>query len=668
MIRLIRMNDPFYLQQYHFSNPPRFYSTESFPTNPIEAQRLIDTVSEKLREYGNVIPEKTSIMVEELCRGFNECIRLNQIEDIPQTLIFSPKTGSAKSTSAKAYISLLENASSLVIVPRVDDAISYCNDINTWSENPEYARCYYRISDENPDSDVRVERDHINDFRCIVITHAMLRTISHFSDTSIANILKEKQRDLVIVDERLSLFHSHEITKDEVRNLAFIFAELQKNTDFDLSPLREPLAMLLLTFRKLELIATNTNSKIVPINGTLDDQLRETFDYTNVNFQILESLIQNKNLKFAQINPLFKGSDIIEDDAKKTVVEKMRSIEYILKHEFYYFKSGQYIKLISLENLRHAFGSIVVLDATAEINMIYHTRSIAQHMQTMHMKTTDPRIYSNLTINIAKGYHQSRTAIYKDETINIVERATEYLQIAKGLLISDDDRLLVITFKDFRNQMEMQNTEQHIEFTHWGNHVGKNEWSHCNKVMIVGWNYLTEEVHYNHFLHAVGNQEYSDHLQNNDTIKNYKITQMVDDLIQAAMRCSARKTIDENGNCAHSELYMFHPDNEEGKTIISHFIREFTDAVVKAWIPEHAQIVPKKAKSTENADLILNYLQEKSKSAIDVSIQTIISDTGLKKHTVSRTIKSEYFKQMLEQEGFMEHSYDKKSKGFLLKK
>lgn len=662
------MHDPFSLQQYHYRKPPRFWSTKSFPANPIEPQVLIDEVVKQLQLYGNVVPRKTPIMVEELCKGFNECIRLNQIDDIPQTIIFSPKTGSAKSTSAKAYISLLKEVSSLVIVPRVDDAIDYCNDINSWSNDPDYARCYYKITEQNPDNEVRVDHKHINDFRCIVITHAMLRVISKYSETSVADALKERRRDLVIIDERLSLFHVHEINKDEVRELIDLFARIKKDTYYDLTSLQELLSMLLLIISKLESIGSETKQKIIPANGMIEDELRKIYDYEDINFQLLDTLIKDKKAKFAHSSTLFKRSDIIEEDAKKIVVDKMYAIELILKSEFYCFKSGQRTKLISTENLRHAFGSIVVLDATAEINQIYETRSYAQHMQTMHMETTDPRIYTNLTINIATGYNQSRDAIYKNASKNEGDEAIKYLQIAKSLLTAEEDKLLVITFKDFRNLMEEQNTESRIEFTHWGNHVGKNDWSHCNKVMIVGWNYLTEDVHYNNFIHAVGSQALSDELLNEETTKSYKVTQMVDDLVQAAMRCSARKTIDENGNCAPSELYLFRPDHEEGKTIMSHFVGEFNGSVIKDWIPEHAEIVVKKSKSTDNADLIIKYLKDKVKTATDVYMKTIIDETGMESYTVSRTIKSDYFRQKLGEEGFLEHKFDGKSKGFLLKK
>jgi hypothetical protein len=662
------MNDPFYLQQYHYRTPPRLWSTKSFPTNPIEPQVLIDEVANQLQLYGNVIPHKMPIMVAELCKGFNECIRLNKTGDMPQTLIFSPKTGSAKSTSAKAYISLLRDVSSLVIVPRVDDAISYCNDINKWSNDPDCARCYYKVSEQNSDCAVRVDHKHINDFRCIVITHAMLRVISKYSERSVADALKEKQRDLVIVDERLSLFQTHEISKDEVRELIDIFARIKKDTHYDLTSLQEPLMMLLPIISKLESVGYEIKQKVIPVNGRLEDELRQIYDYTDINFKMIDVLINDKNVRFAQSSTLFKRSDIIEEDAKKIVLGKMHALEQILKNEFYCFKSGEHTKLISTENLRHAFGSIVVLDATAEINQIYETRSIAQHMQTMHMETTDPRTYTNLTINIATGYKQSRDAIYKNASKNERDEAIKYLQIAKSLLIAEEDKLLVITYKDFRNLMEEQNTESRIEFTHWGNHVGKNDWSRCNKVMIVGWNYLTEDVHYNNFIHAVGSQEFSDELVNEATIKSYKVTQMVDDLVQAAMRCSARKTIDENGNCTPSELYLFRPDHEEGKTIMSHFVDEFNGAVTKEWIPEHAEIVAKKSKSTDNADLIIKYLKDKVKTAADVYMKTIIDETGMESYTVSRTIKSEYFRQKLGEEGFLEHKFDGKSKGFLLKK
>ena len=85
------------------SLPPhaRMHDSHSFPIEPINPTTLADKVSEKLLSFDkNALADKTPIMVEELCRSFNECIRLNKNGE-SQTLILSPKTGSAKSVSSQ---------------------------------------------------------------------------------------------------------------------------------------------------------------------------------------------------------------------------------------------------------------------------------------------------------------------------------------------------------------------------------------------------------------------------------------------------------------------------------------------------------------------------------------------------------------------------------------
>lgn len=171
-------DEPDYSYEPDPPEPPiRAHSATGFPEIPIKPSSLFRNVSNKLQSFPKqVVPDKSQEMVEDLGKGFNECIRLNsnsKDKKNPQTLVFSPKTGSAKSVTAKVYIAMLKNEHSLVVVPTVDDANTFCDDINTWSSNPNYARCTYSINHDNPKSTYHIEKRDVEQYRCIVITHNM---------------------------------------------------------------------------------------------------------------------------------------------------------------------------------------------------------------------------------------------------------------------------------------------------------------------------------------------------------------------------------------------------------------------------------------------------------------------------------------------------------------
>ena len=336
-------------------------------------------------------------------------------------------------------------------------------------------------------------------------------------------------------------------------------------------------------------------------------------------------------------------------------------MQYILNNEFYYFRSGKNKLLISTNSMRQELGSMVVLDATASVNEIYNTLTYCNHMTSMHIETTDPRIYTNLTINVASGYYQSKSSIMaKDKDMS--QEAKKYLSVA-GNILGSDDKLLIVSHKAFRTILETQSYDDRIVFTHWGDHVGKNNWSDCNKIMLIGWYYLRDSTHYNNLVNAVGNQTNVSEVEYFDTIKDYRETQLADDLVQAIMRCSARKTIDIDGDCSISEVYLFRPDNQEGKAVIDIVIGEFRGAIVNEWLPKELESIKKNSKSHNNVGILLQYLESKSKSFTDVSRQTIIDETSLGKNQLTRIMKDEYFLHSLASLGFEKFKYNGKSEG-----
>lgn len=640
--------EPDYYQEPELAQ--RCYSTRGMPLVPVNPTGLTTRVIEQLESYDLVVPEKSPIMIGELCQGFNQCISDNR-DGKTMTYVFSPKTGSAKSVTAKMYVSMLEKESSIIVVPRVTDAIEFCENINKWSGNRDYARCYYSLNDVNPDNELRAEKRELYRHRCIVITHSMFIRENRNLEVGYFQKYAATKRDLVIVDERINLHDRFSIEKVIVEDLVRVLEIISLSEPLDITENITTLKSVLEVFEKAAYIASDTTSTTLLIN----EQLLQQFNIPNCDFSRIKNLLDRSptNLSYL-ISPIGRRQSAVNDsEFRKDIKEHLITVEYVMSNSFSFHKLGGLHKLMATESILSKFGTSIVLDATAEINEIYNTTAWHQSDTFKHIVTEDPRIYSNLTINKAKGFSQGADSIYQssdEETKR--DKALDYLRVAEELLSDEADKLLIVGHKSFIIMLEALNANDRIVFTNWGNHVGKNRWSDCNKVMVIGWFHLPETEYYGNFINAVGGLDYASHVLRDDTKAKYKISQLADDLVQAVMRGSSRKTISTDGNCAVSEVYIFYPPTQEGNDVMELFESQFKDATVKEWEPLLSRTARKVPTSEQNVKSIMEYLAQASKSATDVSQSDIVNETGLSKSIVSRTIKSEYCQEEFQRLGY----------------
>lgn len=574
--------------------PQRFYGVQGMPIHPINPNKLVRRVNAQLKSYGSVVPIQTASMVTDLCRGFNQCVHDNKFDFTKRTYVYSPKTGSAKSVTAKMYVSMLEKHSSIIVVSTVADALEFCKDINDWSNDPNYARCYYSISKTNPDNPfLRVEKDDLHIYRCIVITHNV------FIEEYTQNIHDQFQefygstRSLVIVDERIALYERHTISKLVIEDLIRISNILSNHVSINLKDDIRTLKDIVKIYDEITNLASSSKSTDILI----DESHRKKLNIPTCKFKNLIKASKNTTIDiYALLNPIRSKTNSKKDmELRKDIQNYLHKIEYVMANTFSFHKRKSYSYLMATENIISKFGSSVILDATATANEIYNTTAWHNPDTFKHIKTVDPRIYNNFTIFKAKGYPQDASSIYKDlKSKDLDKRVKDYLAIANGILTASTDKLLIICHKDFRLKLKAKNVNKNIIFTNWGNHVGKNKWSDCNKVMVIGWYYLPKVEYFGNFINAVGSLHYAKGVLE----AKYRTTQLVDDLVQAVMRGSARKTITEDGNCAICEAYMFYPDNEEGNAVMKLFKDEFIGAKVKQWNPKMSSITAKVPKST----------------------------------------------------------------------
>ena len=682
-------------------------SPENFSNIPIEPSSLSSNVVSKLKKFKQKIPVKTSVMAEEICKLFNECILCNNnpslqperketefflervsSENLYKTFVISPQTGSAKSLSLKVYVSMLKKESSLIILKEVDDIIQFCQDVNSWSKNSSYAKCHYSITENNLQSENYVSRDELQNHRCIVITHSLFKQLKHDKKYEPIKYFRNQQRDLVVIDERISFFKHYAITLDEVRE-ATNAIESEYEYFNNLPPDQKNLlpdeifdmiydlytSFLMFDLRSNSLLkdhmrGSNSNHRyeyLSPVNW----RVLETEDGDRRDLEYLKELIDS--LLFERMN-----SDVefvSSKDCEKTIKEQRQKLKEIFESIVYISNNvslldvtTKKITLHSIGEYHNDFSSYVIMDATANINAYYHiASSYLSRKNLKRIKTTVVKQYKNLTFHISMGYAQGRSSIYKNKEKDILHEVKRYLSMAEGIL-AKKDKLLIIGHKTMIQYLKKYSKDKRIVFTHWGRHIGKNEWSDCNKVFVIGWNFLPTIEHYL-ILGAASNgfeNIYNSFIREyKKTIQTIAIHQIADDLVQGISRGSLRNTIDSDGNCPISDIYILakHQKDDATNQILNLVTNEFIDAKIVSWTPYDIGTIKKKTKPQGKIDTIIEYVVEKLKTQMSVTTTQIKEELNISNTTFHRLTNDEFEKICLSK-NILYGYLDKKTKHF----
>ncbi|MDG6777276.1 hypothetical protein QCB44_01015 [Thiomicrorhabdus sp. zzn3] len=319
---------------------------------------------------------------------------------------------------------------------------------------------------------------------------------------------------------------------------------------------------------------------------------------------------------------------------------------------FVFYKTNRDSYLFKVKNRYSGLGTCVVLDATASVNEFYKLADRSSFSRIALVDVPQIRQYKNLSIYKAKGFGQSRYAIFNDEDVRD-KNIEQYLSFAKSLL-GKDDKLLIIGHKEFIEHIEQHTNDVRMFFTHWGNHIGRNDWNKCNKVMVVGWNYLQpiEDVSRIYGTGTGSLDLFVTKAIDSERVKQFRITQIVDDIVQAVMRSRARVISTPDSDCQSASIYLFYPDNEEGREIIQLVEEQFPQAQVQDWTPQGITHTKKKSKPEQNADLILEILESKIEYKEEsgeefCSWKDVREESGLRTSDFSKAVNSEYFEDGL---------------------
>jgi len=669
-------------------------------TLPVEPKLFTNKVKSYLDDKGVLVSDDLPKILEKLCLLLNYSIgnpRIGGFINQKNILIFPAQTGVGKSVSVQHYVTMLKHESSLIVVKTVEEAMAYCTNINLIREQAGYAKFY---ASKNKNNENQVLNNNISELvyvQCLVITHKMFTELLSKSQLSIDVFKKYKSaqgnevntRDLIVIDERLSFITKNNLKFNELEGMENFLADtLENSPEFKNDPMvlqhRNSIKTIIDLITEKQLANENKAAFIDMLS--LELKLEEESLPARIDFEAIQDIISARLDEIdAQIS-LLKPSKIknlqdIKDGVRATwstfidiilpkendPEETCTGLEEIYR-EFAIYNKDLY-KVSSLQNM---FGTSVVLDATAEVNTFYRLSSDSYSNLNI-IEAPKIRKYENLTIYEAKEIPQSAYAIFKKGANVAKENANWYTKVIKEIL-NDGDKLLVISFKGFVEEHLSKNFTENelanVVFTNWGNHVGRNDWRDCNKVMLIGWFRLPEEEYISKLFNisSLGTSDLRTmkHITP-DAIKNLQLSEIADDLIQGAMRCCARIIDTNDSDCKEASVYLFQDDFDGSEGVIDLFESEFPKANVVNWTPKARRASNSLPKPQQKQEAVIECLLEVLKPNSSYLRRNLCNECSISQSTMTRWLKSDYFKERLNELGIELSKIDGKSKAFKFK-
>lgn len=630
-------------------------------------------------------------MLGKLCRTLNHSIvnpRQSSI-DLRKIWAFPAQTGIGKSIALQIYVAMLKEHGSLIVVATRADANKYAKNICELTGIPDYALALFSGGDSdyyNFSAEVVLSP---HKYKCLVITHKRMRELVNSEEIlqdyyGVYGNEKKKKRELVVIDEKLSFSNHESITMAEYeRMLNFVENALAYSKACRPLGKRRDVTKQLRVIKgffinEAKNLSEGKSAKLIEPEYLILELTKNNLP-EKVDLQLFENVIETRFDELSEeLNSIMNSKeDRFKKDKTKTLtmVRKFCRIiqkesgdgEYCdLKH-LALFKTNQAITISKFKQFYSLFGTCVVLDATATVNEFYKTASTGRLPSIDVIDVPKIRKYKNLKIFLAKGHAQSRYALCSSDK-KISSTVEKYIPVI-DTLISQDQKLLVIGHKALTYVMNQKYFANYsVAFTNWGNHVGKNDWNDCSKVLVIGWNYLPplETVSEIYGASIPSGDLCAITKVTQENIDKFSVGQIAEDIVQAVMRTRARVIADDDSDCLPAEVYLIYPDKTHEQGVIDKVIAEFPQSTVQSWNPTFGLDISSFTKPQKNAHSILLALDEiKDEGMNEISWKEIREKTGFSPSTFSKAVKEEYFKGECKTKGISEEKINKRDKKFV---
>ena len=336
------------------------------------------------------------------------------------------------------------------------------------------------------------------------------------------------------------------------------------------------------------------------------------------------------------------------------MIKLMDRVAYVFSKTNMVIKQGKYTFYSVNDDLTNKFGSVVILDATAEASPIYDAHLINRDDINKIKLPIGIRDYKNATLHIChdKQRRQSKAQLVdvaiEKKTLNVI--VDSYLSTLYPL-VSDGSKLLVITFKDIEEVFRSRCKDDNIVFIHWGEHEGSNAYSDFTKAAVIGWFRKSKRKYYEDIDAILDDtNEYMAITSSRDVDVSVMIKGgLAADFIQAFNRTRSRVAIDEDGNCAPVDFYMFDDGSHDNPVPIIE--KEMPGINLFDWEPIESYPITKSAIAEQRAERVVKWLQ-KLPSGATINAKSIIrhfdgTSSKLTAKNFKDVIKSKLFKTFM---------------------
>jgi hypothetical protein len=249
----------------------------------------------------------------------------------------------------------------------------------------------------------------------------------------------------------------------------------------------------------------------------------------------------------------------------------------------------------------------VVLDATAGTSLAYRLFEDRVDVIPVPAKA---RSYENVTLHVSRG-HRTGRGHWEQEATN---EAPKFLAAVHETIGREHSVLAVCHLGAKAAFVGLAPEFQRYAVGTYGALDGRNDWADFDTVAICGLDHRDDVWADNTFMALQGVQS-NEWLQSGearafkeypDIRKALHVGELATSTIQAINRVRCRRTIDSEGNCGQTNVFLLLPAGKKGEAILSLILREMPGAVVEEW--QHGE-AKTKVRRSNHVEAIVAFAQ-----------------------------------------------------------
>lgn len=540
----------------------------------VEPQEFVASMTNLWIERKYAVSEPLKQCWQQLAETFNNHITGNNSHSWS---VLHPPTGTGKSQGLAKYCSMLslENHIGVLVVVRMkNDADELAKTINKMSNKQIAISCH---------SENIVEPEKMAATPVLIITHSAFEQALEISNKwEKITAWSGCKRKLTVIDEALNIVKNTQIQLDDLRIIRghIPLQFVQKYS--------KEIAILDTVIEKITACASDKNSRILErsywgnVTGALFTDLKMVIKSIPWDTIILES--RNEEEKQAISERHIKCLD---------------KLEIILNGWCRYATKGtQHTLTTSRIILPKNMVNAVILDATAPLNPIY---GMLDDAVKLIAPPKNIRSYRNVKLHVSTKHKVGKISLTekgaKDAPLFMAD-------LSKRIV---NKRVLICTHKSIKAHFEgYKSLLPEYDVINWGAIDGKNYWCDYEAVALFGLPYLDQSI--------IETLVIAIEKWTEQKFTSYKHQMMVEQLywghlkvclVQAINRVRCRNTIDTQGNCDATDIYLLLPNPKQSTGILEAIRESMPEIIIESW---QSNVAKKKVRRSSYEAPLLSYL------------------------------------------------------------